>query len=567
MSRFAGAVDRATLASLCLLAAVLPFEVRAPLFRVGPLGVTNVECALYLAVGLGFVGLLIDRRLLQRATAIHGAVLAWMGVVVLAALAAPEGRDAAFKFALRTAGGCLLCFVAAGAVRSVERALLVVAALMAGAAASGAVGLMEAFLPATREPLAIFREQPSLVGGLVRVSATFDYANTAAMYWEAVLPLAIAAGTWLTLTDRPGVMRGLAAVTVLIVTAALVLTLSRAGLLVGAASLVALLGVSSRALRPMRGYVAASAAGLLVLGAIAPATVELVTLRLRSDHFPDWYRPLYRIAPATTVVDAGATAAFQVTIRNDGLRSWPAWGEGAVALAYRWEDPQTPGTRWVAGDDVALPGRVDPGEEVTLDAVVRAPASPGQYRLVWDLVIDRVVWFSAMGAPTGLALVAVPASSRAVQALPLQVDEPVPLEPRIGRRALWRAAWQMWRDRPWLGVGPDNFRHLHGRYMNRDDTDPRMHANSLYVEVLATMGLLGFAALTAMAGAIAWQIRRGWRLWPSPPARAILAGFAVALAAFFVHGLVDYFLIFTPTYGLYWLLVGLTAGVTSRAAP
>jgi hypothetical protein len=33
------------------------------------------------------------------------------------------------------------------------------------------------------------------------------------------------------------------------------------------------------------------------------------------------------------------------------------------------------------------------------------------------------------------------------------------------------------------------------------------------------------------------------------------------LAAFCVHGTVDYFLPFTPTYGLFWFLVGSTAGL------
>ena len=35
---------------------------------------------------------------------------------------------------------------------------------------------------------------------------------------------------------------------------------------------------------------------------------------------------------------------------------------------------------------------------------------------------------------------------------------------------------------------------------------------------------------------------------------------AVALAAFWLHGFVDYFLEFTPTYALFWLLAGLVVG-------
>jgi hypothetical protein len=46
----------------------------------------------------------------------------------------------------------------------------------------------------------------------------------------------------------------------------------------------------------------------------------------------------------------------------------------------------------------------------------------------------------------------------------------------------------------------------------------------------------------------------------------LVAGVAVAAGSFFVHGLLDYFLIFTPTYGLFWLLVGLIGGTMPRAA-
>jgi hypothetical protein len=47
-------------------------------------------------------------------------------------------------------------------------------------------------------------------------------------------------------------------------------------------------------------------------------------------------------------------------------------------------------------------------------------------------------------------------------------------------------------------------------------------------------------------------------------------GCGVAASAFFVHGVVDYFLEFTPLFGLFWLLLGLTsacAGPSDHGAP
>jgi O-antigen ligase len=81
-----------------------------------------------------------------------------------------------------------------------------------------------------------------------------------------------------------------------------------------------------------------------------------------------------------------------------------------------------------------------------------------------------------------------------------------------------------------------------------------MHANNFYLETLADLGLVGLAALAFLMVALARQgveDARAGRLLP-------LAA-AVAAGTFFVHGVLDYFLEFTPSYGLYWLLLALAA--------
>jgi O-antigen ligase len=116
----------------------------------------------------------------------------------------------------------------------------------------------------------------------------------------------------------------------------------------------------------------------------------------------------------------------------------------------------------------------------------------------------------------------------------------------------------MWQERPLLGAGPDNFRHQYGRYAGLKAFDTRITANSFFFEVLSTLGLIGLAAWGWLAVALAIVVVRWWRL---PHAGSVAAGvtIAAALAAFLLHGVVDYFLEFTPTYGLFWLIVG--AGV------
>jgi O-antigen ligase len=120
-------------------------------------------------------------------------------------------------------------------------------------------------------------------------------------------------------------------------------------------------------------------------------------------------------------------------------------------------------------------------------------------------------------------------------------------------------------ERPLFGVGPDNFRHLYGNYTNATNWDDTVHANSLYLETLATTGILGALAF----GWLAWALFKAasadvGRRGGTGVAAAIwqLAG-AASLAAWFAHGIFDYFLAFTPTALAFWLIVGLTLRPTA----
>jgi hypothetical protein len=48
--------------------------------------------------------------------------------------------------------------------------------------------------------------------------------------------------------------------------------------------------------------------------------------------------------------------------------------------------------------------------------------------------------------------------------------------------------------------------------------------------------------------------------------RILAFGITAGLAAYFIHGTLDYFLAFTPTYGLFWLLAGALVALERLAA-
>ncbi len=135
----------------------------------------------------------------------------------------------------------------------------------------------------------------------------------------------------------------------------------------------------------------------------------------------------------------------------------------------------------------------------------------------------------------------------------------------VPRQALWGAALRMLRQYPVLGIGPDNFRHAYGTYLGLSTWDERVHANDLYLELLADTGVLGtiaFALVVALPRWSAWcadsAVPHRWSRrcgWPASSA---------SLLAYFVHGFLDYFLEFTPVYLLFWLIVGASMAVTER---
>jgi O-antigen ligase len=135
----------------------------------------------------------------------------------------------------------------------------------------------------------------------------------------------------------------------------------------------------------------------------------------------------------------------------------------------------------------------------------------------------------------------------------VRTTPPPKLTVRLGRLQLWAAALRMIAAHPLLGVGPDNFRLLYGSYAGLATADPRTHSNDMYLEVLAGSGLVGGLAF-------AWLLWRAARVvLPSvraPAAAASALGVGAALLAVAIHGFVDSFLSFGPTYVLFALTLG-----------
>src|SRR5664279_1589786 len=121
-----------------------------------------------------------------------------------------------------------------------------------------------------------------------------------------------------------------------------------------------------------------------------------------------------------------------------------------------------------------LPGDIAPGVKVDLLATVSTPERPGSYLLWWDLVHEKITWFSDTG-DLGYWQAVVAGAPQAGKGKGKARNPRSMLTHNsfneFSRTALWRAGLLAFRDHPLLGLGPDNFRHAYGDYLGRKGTD------------------------------------------------------------------------------------------------
>jgi O-antigen ligase len=535
--------DTAAFAGVALLALAAPFEMTAPLVRLPAQSVSNLEVIVALACLLGAGAILARRVLRSSATPIAAPWLAFLVACALAAIVSPVSRVNALHMTGRFAAAFAVCLVTLGAATSPARVRAIARLLVAAGVLVAVLAILE-FLSvgAVLRLLMAFRPGISTVGAQMRATGPLQYPTIASMYLEIVF--AVAVGLLIDAIDA-GPRRGawLLVGALLLVAEAIALTFTRAGLI----SIVATLALAM-VVRFRRGGVDRSVRSLATLAFailvlfLASRSSDALWLRLTSEGQESWYRDAIS-APDRLTLTTGDVTDVGVTVTNTGRLVWDSTRQPPVYLSYHWLTPSA--DRVVAFDGVrtAFTSAVQPGETVNVRAHVRAPRQPGAYRLVWDVVQEGRLWFTTEpGAATfaSEAVVSGVASQRAQTLAPL----PAPTV-RPGRRQLWRAAIAILVARPLLGIGPDNFRLAYGPYAGIATPDARTHSNNMYLEVLAGTGLVGATAF-------------GWLLWRiGRTVDAANLGAVCALAAIAVHGLVDSFFSFAPTYVLFAVTLGL----------
>lgn len=113
----------------------------------------------------------------------------------------------------------------------------------------------------------------------------------------------------------------------------------------------------------------------------------------------------------------------------------------------------------------------------------------------------------------------------------------------IERLAHWIAGIRMWESSPWIGIGAGNYAVVYERFRLPLWTEPLGHAHSLYLNLLAEVGLVGLVAFVVMWVWLAvWVMRSrssasaiGVKSWCT----AMSAGVIGAMVYLTVHSIVD----------------------------
>jgi hypothetical protein len=117
----------------------------------------------------------------------------------------------------------------------------------------------------------------------------------------------------------------------------------------------------------------------------------------RSADPPIW-SAAYLAHDTPAVLGANRGSLVTVRVRNTSEATWRSRGDvvGRVVISYRWRFADG-GFAIAQGDVTLLPRALGPGEQAEVVAGLWTPPEPGHYLLEWEVLCERVAWFSDRG--------------------------------------------------------------------------------------------------------------------------------------------------------------------------
>ncbi len=114
-----------------------------------------------------------------------------------------------------------------------------------------------------------------------------------------------------------------------------------------------------------------------------------VDISYSAEYYDDGGTPNY--------VEPGQEFEVTVKVRNSGFLTWEPSGSERMALGTHWIDRDTREVIEWDGDRGLLDYDISYAEQAKVDVKIKAPDKPGRYILQYDMVHERVAWFSEKG--------------------------------------------------------------------------------------------------------------------------------------------------------------------------
>ena len=545
-------VAAAAFGGVAALALLAPFERTRPLLRLPGQSLSNLEAALLAVFVVWGLSIVRSRHMPAWRTPMTVPWLVLLAAMAIASMVAPAARVNALHMTGRMAAAFAVFLLTVNGVTTRRRIVVTIVLAMTAAIVVSVLMVLEYLrVPAVVEGLKAFRPFLTLVGTQLRAGGPLQYPTIASMYLEVTFACGV--GVMLATVDEA--RRRATSVlfaALLFVAYAVTLTFTRAGL-ISLAVVLALVGglrYRDRGIEAGGRLIAVLAVAIVVLF-VSSRSMQSLWLRFTTEGQESWYRVAIK-APDDLRIGTGAIEQIPVTLTNTGRVAWDSDAASPFLLSYHWKTDA--GYAVFEGVRTPFERPVAPGDTIAMHATVTAPRQPGDYRLVWDVVLEQRLWFSMEpGAADAVTRVRVQGPPRpgAVRPQPLR-------SPRLrpGRFVLWTAAARMIAAHPIFGIGPDNFRLSYATYAKLPASDPRIHSNNMYIEMLAGTGLVGGVAFL-------WFVRRAARILSAGLRKSsgrldpLALGIAAAGVAIGLHAIVDSFLSFAPTYVTFAMTLGL----------
>ena len=134
---------------------------------------------------------------------------------------------------------------------------------------------------------------------------------------------------------------------------------------------------------------------------------------------------------------------------------------------------------------------------------------------------------------------------------------------------MWQSGLAMWKEQPWLGVGPGGVKRQYWRYVVPEAVKTRTgHVHNTPLQILAERGVIGLGAWLWLWVAFYASAIAQWRGLPDGARRewALVTGSLAAVTGFLIAGLSEYNFGDSEVVLVAWALMALPVAVGREGA-